>query len=271
MNRGVVLKALHETWLATFLFGVGLLLAEAFLAFVLPTLERQIGDILPRLIFVQKLISSLVGMDVGDKVSPNLLTAFRWVHPVVLALFWAQAIVFCTRNPAGEVDRGTIDVLLGLPVSRWELFLSDSAVWLASATFAALMALAGGEIGSTLAGAEGGPGASRTAIVVINLLGLNVLVGAIASLVSALSDRRGRAIAVVFGVLLATFLLNYLSQFWQPAQSLSFLSMLTYYRPMLIVRDGAWPVKDLLTLGGAALAFWLAAGWTFSRRDLSTT
>jgi hypothetical protein len=88
--------------------------------------------------------------------------------------------------------------------------------------------------------------------------------------VSALSDRRGRAITLVFAVVLASFLLNYLAQFWSVAEKVSFLSILTYYRPLVILRDGSCPVKDMAILLTIASLLWSAAGVVFARRDLCT-
>ena len=58
--------------------------------------------------------------------------AFLWVHPTVLTLVWAHEVVCCTRTPAGEIDRGTIDFLLGLPVSRVKIFAAELLGWLLS-------------------------------------------------------------------------------------------------------------------------------------------
>jgi len=46
-------------------------------------------------------------------------------------------------------------------------------------------------------------------LVMANFFGVYLAVGGIAFLVSALSDRRGRAMAVVFAIVLASFLLNF--------------------------------------------------------------
>jgi ABC-2 type transport system permease protein len=266
-----MLKALRETWLVTLLFGLGLGLVEALLAVALPTLQRQLGDLLERLGFVQQFLKVLVGMDVAGPLGPDLFVALRWIHPVVLALVWAHAIIHCTRVPAGEVDRGTIDVLLAMPVSRWGLYVSESVVWMASAGVVLTLGLAGSMVGERGNPPETQPTPAHVGIVLVNLACLYGAVGGVAWLVSALSDHRGRAIAVVFAVVVASFLINYLAQLWKPAERLSVLSVLTYYRPLFILRDGAWPSKDLAILGGTALVTWSAAGWTFSRRDLATT
>ena len=64
--------------------------------------------------------------------------------------------------------------------------------------------------------------------------------------------------------------LNFLAQFWEPAQSASFLSVLNYYTPLLILRDSGWPVGDMAVLVGCAVVFWVAGGIVFARRDICT-
>ena len=103
-----------------------------------------------------------------------------------------------------------------------------------------------------------------------NLLCLYLSVGAATWLCSSLSDRRGRAIGAVFALLLASFLLNYVAGFWKPAQRIEFLSILHYYRPLMILRDGLWPARDLTVLLIVALVLWLVGGLVLSRRDLAT-
>jgi len=88
---------------------------------------------------------------------------------------------------------------------------------------------------------------------------------------ATITDRRGRAIAGAFGFVAASFLLNYLTQFWKPLEPFGWLSVMRYDRPMSVLRDGAWPVRDLFVLGSATAAAWVGAGWIFARRDLATT
>jgi len=95
-------------------------------------------------------------------------------------------------------------------------------------------------------------------------------VGGLACLVSSFSNRRGRAITIVFLVLLALFLLNYLAQFWQPLEKIVFLSPLHYHRPVNVLGRGAWPWGDMGILLGVGGAMWFAGGIVFARRDLCT-
>ena len=97
-----------------------------------------------------------------------------------------------------------------------------------------------------------------------------VAVGAVALLVSTMSDRRGRAMAVVFGLVLASFLLNFLAQFWPSAEGLAPLSVLNYYRPAQILANGNVPMHDMLMLLGIAVVAWVAGLEIFARRSICT-
>ena len=81
---------------------------------LLPQLEQGANQVLATLPFVRKFLQALLGEDSARTINAQTVQSIIWVHPTVLALLWAQEIVFCTRLPAGEIDRGTIDVLAEL-------------------------------------------------------------------------------------------------------------------------------------------------------------
>jgi hypothetical protein len=89
-------------------------------------------------------------------------------------------------------------------------------------------------------------------------------------LVSALSDRRGRAVAVAFALVLASFLLNFLAQFWWLAKHVAFLSVMQYYQPAKILSTGLFPWQDGLVLLAVAATTWLLGCEIFARRNVCT-
>jgi len=270
MNWGLPTKALRESWPGTLMFGASLALVEALLAYSLLNLRDQLAALVSQVRFLKVVFQGLFGVDAAGGFSPEMINSIAWMHPAALALIWGHAIMYCTRAPAGEVDRGTIDVLLGLPVSRWQLYLAETGVWLASGIVVLLLGVAGNFLGNLAAQGALRSDPGRLAIVIVNLLCLYLAVGGVAWLVSALSDRRGRAIGTVFAFCLGAFLLNYLAQFWSVADHVSFLSVLHYYRPLAILRDGTWPVRDMIVLLASGAALWTAGGIVFARRDLAT-
>ncbi|MHC5023807.1 MAG: ABC transporter permease [Planctomycetota bacterium] len=268
--RGLVAKTIRETWLATLLFGVGMLLVERLLMYVLPQAEGLIDDVLVKMPFVRQLIGGLMNLNLEGEISAQLLQAIVWVHPTVLTLVWAQAILFCTRFPAGEIDRGTIDVLLGWPVSRRTVFLAETSVGLVYGAAILGLGFTGYLLGAASMDPQARPAIPRLLTVLVNFYALYVAVGGVTMLIASLCDRRARAIGIVFGVLLASFLLNFLARTWEPAQKLSFLGVLEYYQPATIVADGGMPWRDLAVLLGVGAVAWTAAGEIIARRSICT-
>jgi hypothetical protein len=268
--RGLFSKTLHEVWLPTLLFGCSLLVVKALLTHVLPQIQEGLGDVFDQIPFVRSMLTALLGTELGEEISARTMQAFLWVHPVVLALLWAHEIAFCTRMPAGEIDRGTIDVLLSLPVSRRAVYACESIVWLVSGLLLLGMGLLGHRIAAPAMPEQMRPELSRAVLVTANLYCVYVAVGGIAFLVSALSDHRGPAMAIVFAIVLASFLLNFVAQFWDPARQIAFLSVMQYYQPARILQSGHLPIRDvavLLLVGGST---WFLGGEVVARRSICT-
>ena len=121
---------------------------EFLLANVLSSFSQELFGQIMQVTFIQNLIKGLLGADLPVNFNAQTFSAFAWVHPVILFLLWSQTITFCTRTPAGEIDRGTIDVLLSLPVSRMQLLFSETLVWLSSGAIMIALGLLGFWIGN---------------------------------------------------------------------------------------------------------------------------
>ena len=102
--RGLLAKTVREVRLTTALFGGALFVVMALLTYVLPQVQEGLSDVLSHMPFVKTLMASLLGTEIGEQVTMQMMGAYLWVHPIVLALLWAHEIVICTRMPAGEID-----------------------------------------------------------------------------------------------------------------------------------------------------------------------
>ncbi len=270
MNRGLLRKTIRETRLMILLLAVALFLMEAVLSWILPNFQQQIGQQWLQIEFIQNVISALLGSDLGGQLSPAGFQSIAWVHPVALSLVFTHELVFCSRMPAGEIDRGTIDFLLGLPVSRWQAYFTESIVWLAGGAVIIGCGLLGRLAFQALEPTGEPLEIGRLLIVIANFYLLHCAVGGFSYFVSSLSDRRGRAIGIIFAVVLASFLLQFLTQFWEPARSLAFLGILNYYQPLPILTQGTWPIANMFTLSTVGACFWVAGGMVIARRDIRT-
>ena len=270
MNFGLIHKSLRETWFITLICGLGLALFEALVVWVFWNYEDQLTREVMEIEFIGNLFSSLLGSDLAANFTGASLRSIAWVHPLVLAILWTHEIAVCTRIPAGEIERGTIDILFGLPVSRWSMFLSETAVWLATGLALVAMLYLGNYLGHRLLPLDARPDLSRALSVAVNLYAFYFAVGALALLLSALSDRRGRAIGATIGILLVQFVWSFLEPYWPVAQDYAYLSILNFYKPAPIFTEGGFPLQNTLILLAIGSVLWAVAGWVFCRRNICT-
>lgn len=120
------------------------------------------------------------------------------------ALFVVHGISRGARMVAGEEERGTLDLLLVTPLPAWRLLLEAAAALITSTVTLAAVALSATLTGSLLFGL-GIPVAS--AVVGVSALALlGTQFGIVALVVGAATGRRGLALGVSAGLVMAAYL-----------------------------------------------------------------
>ncbi len=220
--------------------------------------------------FLKKIFDMALGIDVSGDISINVLFSVCFTHAMVLILSWSAIIATTSRVTAGEVERGTADLLLTLPVNRSEVYLSTSLVWLLATMLIAFCPMIGIWIGKLIFEVEDPVEMDRYLAPALNFFCLLFAVGGLSSLISSLINRRGLAVAVIAGFLFVSAVLNFVEPFLDAAQQIRFLGLLSYFRPVDIVRSGEWPIKEMSILLAIGLVCWLHGLWYFCRKDIPT-
>ncbi len=270
MNRGILRKTLLEVRGPTLMFAAGMAFAEGLLSFAIPSLFVTHAEQLLQLPFVQRIIATLLGAGSVPEFTPQVMRSFAWVHPVVLAILWSFAIWFCTRVPAGEIDRGTIDIFLSQPVSRLDVMIGDAAVCATAGLLPVSAALVGHLLGSGFARMGSSISLSAAAGIAANMYAMFIALAGLTYLVSAGCDRRGRAVGLALAIVLASFLANFIAQLWPAARGVGYVSVLNYYRPLHTAQSSQWPVGDILGLLLCGVTCWAIGAAIFAKRDLRT-
>jgi ABC-type transport system involved in multi-copper enzyme maturation permease subunit len=264
-------KTLREAWLMLLIAALAILVFATLLSGVLPQFKEGISDLVVQVPFLRAIVSSSFGIDLTGGLTVSMILTVVWSHPVMLATTWAVGVVLGTRFPAGEIDRGTIDVLLGWPVSRRCVYLAESLMSLGVGVVLTLCLFAGYCLGLLNLAPADRPALGPIILVALNMVCVYAIVSALACVIGALSDRRGRAFGVIFGIIIVSYLLNFIAGIWEPAQAISFLSHMTYYKPPDIVRTGAIAPHHPIVLLSAALLMWTAGLEITARRSITTT
>lgn len=226
MNHGLLRKSLREIWPTTLGFSLLFLAITTLLGFFLPTFRTELFELIRATAFFRVMLSALLGTNLTEEIAAEALSVLPWVHPVVLLTAFAHAIAVCTRIPASEIDRGTIDVLLGLPVSRGQVYVCQSFIWALSGMALILSGVVGYVLGLTLAKVPL-PTTGRLLVTICNTYFLYLAAGAVTCVFSSFSKRRGRAIGGALAVVVLSFAISFVAPFWEPARHVEFLSLLT--------------------------------------------
>jgi len=270
MNSGLLYKSYRESRMSILAFAMALFVFQWLLAFILPSFAQQMGESLLQIPFMRTMLTGLLGMDPGSGLTSEVLSAFAWGHPVVLAVVWTQEITFCTRMPVGEIDRGTFDMILAMPVSRWDIYRSETFLWLCSGVFLLLFGLLGNMTGTVIQKGVFDYNFHKALRILLNLFGLYLAVGGFTFLMSAICNRKSRAVSLVFSVVVGSFFLNFVARLWEPASKFAFLSLMDYYQPMEVGR-GVSPLVNTLILSVLGTVAWVAGGFIFQKKDVPAT
>ncbi|MBK8266816.1 MAG: hypothetical protein IPK83_00275 [Planctomycetes bacterium] len=81
-----------------------------------------------KLDWIKKLVNAMIGGDLAEALTPTGISSFVFTHPFTWVLVVSFTLTISTGVLSAEMDRGTIDLLATLPISRVRLYTSVSAV-----------------------------------------------------------------------------------------------------------------------------------------------
>lgn len=231
------------------------------------------------------------------------MMSIGYVHPLIQTIFCIWAIGRASGAIAGEIDRGTMELLLAQPLPRYKVILAHLCVDLLTIPVLCLSLWAGTWVGNWLVGpielhaedlqklpfpVEVDPRSLQVAPAAfgVGLWNVAALIFAVTGYTMWLSARgrlRGKVMGLAVFITLLQFLVNVVGQLWDALAPLRPLTVFYYYQPQQIIRRGQWSVDlggvwngghhlwavnllaVLLTVGGLGYALAL---WKFCRRDL---
>ncbi len=239
-----------------------------------------------------KIIQTIIGGENIDFLKAFDVLSIGFVHPLTQAIVCIWAVGRASSAITGEIDRGTMELLLAQPISRTRLILAHLCVDLIVIPFLCLSMWAGNWLGIwTFGRIERGalPSLMEFRVDPLVLLpalsNVALLFFAVSGYTMWLSSRgrfRGRVLGLAVFVTLVQFLVNVLGQLWDKIEPFRPFTVFYYYQPQDILMKqhwtvdvGAcwhlsrpWPVNVLVVLAAVGAAGYGLAWWTFRERDL---
>lgn len=223
---------------------------------------------------------------------PNDFLSIGLLHPAVLVLSLVWGVGRAAGAVAGELDRGTMELLLSQPVPRHRLITAHFLVDCVALPVLCLAFFAGTQFGLATVGpfepnfaalddlaksgatakseganalfaaviakakAEAKPmevDGTRELVGLVNTLALMFAFSGTTMALSALGRNRWRVIALAVLVSFVMFVANTIGQLWEPAAWTRPLTFFFYYQPQKAMLDGQWGADVGTAWGGAPL------------------
>jgi ABC-2 type transport system permease protein len=223
-----------------------------------------------------KLIQTIMGGDMISLESPRDMLTIGYVHPTVQTIFCIWAIGRASGALAGEIDRGTMELLLAQPIARWQVVAAHFLVDLVTIPVLCLCMILGTWIGLQITGLPGIP-LHQFWGALVNGGALIFAVSGSTMAVSAMGQSRWRVLSVALGFVLVQFIFNVLAQLWKLLTPYRPLNLFYYYQPQPIILQNKWTVSIIpgwpevsvvAVLIGVGLVGYLIAWRIFARRDI---
>lgn len=250
---------------------MGVLLAsfQVLLILVAKSIQRS-GSFEQMSAFIPTLMREMLGPSITSFMSFSGIVCLGYFHPVVMGSLVGLCIALGTMTTS-EIETGFMDLILARPLARHWIITRSAVVGMIS-TFALLVTMMIG----TWAGLKGlapkeaaWPAPDLIFALAMNLGLLMLCWIAVAIAIASVSRRRSFAGTLTGLMALATFLLDYIARAWRPAESLAWISPFRYFSPFELLMGASLPVRNLVVLGGIAVAGFALAYVLFSRRDIS--
>lgn len=257
----------------------GLVLAMAALWAAFPWIYLWLSAQIPMPAFHDVLLRAipedwqkLSGVPFSEVATYAGRVALAFVDPVVVLAATVWGITRGSDAVSGQVERGTMEMLLAQPVTRRAVFVTQAVATTAGAAVLCSVLLA-----SVWTAVSFGPWAGkvepeRFVPAVLNVFGLMVCMAGITACVSAADSYRWRTIGILCGFYVFSILAKLVGRMSGAFAWAGYLSVFNAYEPQRLVGGtaDAWrllAVYDGVLLSLGVLCF-MIGGIIFSRRDL---
>ena len=219
-------------------------------------------DMLPRIVK-----SALGGEGLQAGNLPSLI-AIGYNHPLVLTLFLLFAVGIPTGMLAGEVQRGTMELILSRSTTKSQVYICAGIITVGG-MFALVIVMFLGTVVATTIYDFGEPiPLYRFFQLAINAGLLATAIGAISLLCAASFRRRGKAVGVAVGYIMVNYFASIITEWWPKMAWLDRVTIFNYVGSDKIFGSEAWPVGDMAVLAAVFVAAFIAGAIIWQRRDL---
>jgi ABC-2 type transport system permease protein len=282
MNPALWKKAIYEPrWLLlsslAFMFAVHWLRVWVSSFFSLDALKGMLS-------FMPEVAEQLMPVPFSQVATSAGRIAVAYDDPIVLLLVTVWAISRGSDAVSGELNRGTMEMLLAQPLTRFNVLGTQAAVTLGGAALLASAALLGTSVALSTITLEESVSPTVFVPAALNLFAMTVFLAGLTTMVSSGTNYRSHTIGIVGAFYAVSMIIKIVGRLAPGWKWLTYTSFFTPFEPQLLVSDlsrawslwvgtanGSFEVGGLgydSILIGLGLVCYAMAAIIFCRRDL---
>lgn len=252
---------LFSRWRAMLALGIGLALFASMYIAIFPEMMEEISGLANLSIY------QLFGIDMGS-FAGFIASVVVQIMPLFLG---AYAIALGTGILAGEEDNGTLELVVAMPLKRWQIVAMKTAA--AAIVLLVILILTGLGSAITLTIIAQTVEVDATPVQLFFALiaswPLMLAVFSLGLFFGSITPNRLTAVAIMTVVYIASYLTNSISGLAEVLEPFRYVSLFGYLDSTAAVfTDGVDPVNVLVLLA-IALVFFLLTLVSFSRRNIT--
>ncbi len=270
MNQAIWRKAVSDAWRQLAVSCVLLVLFAWVFVWFTSTLETGLIESLVK--YMPGFFKRVMRLEAAQLVTGTGKISFVYLHVITLLVCLGWAVGRGSDPITGEIGRGTMDLILSLPVWRVTVLIVPTIVATLGAALLAGSILIGIWLGLLSVELPEGIELGHFFPGSLNLFCMMFCMTGITAFVSSWNQNRGRTIGLTVGFYVVSVIIKMIWRLWPEGDWLAYFTFLGAFRPQtLIVQPetyGVWALSMNLPLIAIGLVCCVAAGIIFSYRDI---
>jgi len=260
-------KILRDNRKTLISYGIGLFIYSFLVLIIYPSIQSSIGSIEDYMKNLPESFLAAFGMKSLDYFTFNGYVAGEYLNLmwIIIILFFIAS--FAGRIVAGEVEKGTIELLLARPISRIKIALAYISAFLLGILILEAATVLGFWLPHFWVNSF-----TIDWLAIINamlmLLFFSLAIFGYSFLFSCLFSNKGKVVALSASLTLVFYIINFLYLYWDHFAWLRHFTLFYYYRGADLLMGKSIILTDVLLY---LAVFFVCIGiglWYFNRRDI---
>jgi len=270
MNRALWSKAVADAW-RQFIISAILLFLFSWLFVWLMSLFK-VGGFGMILNLLPGFVEAMLGVPLKLLAGPTGQLSVLYVDVVTVLICVGWALGRGSDAVSGEIARGTMDLILSLPVWRVTVLVVPAVVTALGSALLASSVQLGLTVGLATVHFDDPPASAVFLPGTINLFCMMFCFTAITTLASSWGRDRWPTVGIAGGFFVFSLIMKLIARMWPGGKRLFALSFLSVFEPqqLILLPDpaGIATLRYNLTLVAVGLVCYAAAALIFNRRDI---